>query len=499
MPQPTTATSTLSQKAIRGIGWSTASKFFRQFVQLFFQLLLARWLSPADFGLIGMIMVFTTLAEILRNLGLGPALIQRNSSQAIHYHSAFWATFTAGLLLNLSFQVLAPVIAQLYGIAELENMVRVFSLIFLIGSLNVVQESILQKNMEFKRLFLMDATAVFISGLAAVWMAFHGFGAWTLIYQYLLLTIISTLILWISSSWKPRWRFSWAALRDLQQFGNHYTGHELLNFVSRNADNLLIGKYIGAAALGFYSRAYFLMLQPINITNQVLARVMFPLLSKYQHDREQIKRIYLKSTGMIGYLLFPVIVYVWVMAEPLVYLLLGPQWTAVAAILRVFCLYCLVDSVGITTTWIYKSLGRTRQLFYWSIYSTLILLIAMGIGLQWGVLGVAWSYTLAFLVLLWLPGWWLAFRIIQLRIGDMLLNLIRPFVASLLSGGITLLALQFTAAKWHPLLHVTAGFLLMLLLYCFFSKRINSKQTALVWQLMQPYLRKKIRFERKRA
>lgn len=481
----------LSKKAIAGIGWSSASKFFRQFAQLFFQIILARLLQPADFGILAMVIVITTLAEIIRSMGLGAALIQKQDAGDRHYNAAFWGNVAVGIILNILIQITAPWISAFYGQPELEKILRVYSIVFLIGSLNVVQESLMQKKLEFRRLFMMDAISITISGALALYLAFTGWGVWTLIIQYITITTISTIILWITSSWKPSFSFSSGAFRDIRAYGFNFLGYELMNFFARNIDNLLIGKYIGASALGFYSRAYFLMLQPLNITNQVLARVMFPVLARMQENKDEIKRVYLKSTSLTAFIVFPAIVFVFVCTEPVIELIFGEKWLPAAAILRVFCIYSLVDTIGITTAWLYKSLGRTDIMFRWTVFSTVITAVAIIIGLKWGALGVAISYTVAFLTILWIPGWIIAFRQIDLAVTKMLTNLFPVLLSAVLAALFIILWNHSLPLPSSLPLQVFSQLLVYVVCYLAFSWLFNRSSLLYVTNMFS-VLRKKI-------
>lgn len=474
MELPGIDTKNLQRKAVHGAGWSAAAKFFRQFIQLFFQIILARMLAPSDFGLLSMVIVFSALADILKNLGLGAAIIQRQDITARHLSSVFWVNIFSGLLVFLLFQLLAPFIADFYKVPSLENVTKVYAFIYLIGSANVVQEAILQKKLQFKRLFIAEALAVIAGGVVALILAVYNYGVWTLVWQYLSITIISTIVLWGTSDWRPSFRFDRKSVSDLRKFGANLVAHDLLSFLSRNIDNIFIGKYLGPTALGIYSRAYFLMLQPVNITSQVLARVMFPVLSRLQGNTESIRRAYLKSTKLVAFIVFPGIAYVFVMAKPLIFILLGTQWMGVSFILQVFCIYSLVDTIGVTTGWIYKSLGRTDIMFRWAVYSTIIIVIAVVGGLQWGIEGVAIAYTAGFLVFLWLPGWYFSFRLIELKISAMLNNLLPVVLITVLTGAAMamLYALlgETVAVSLQCLVVFAAGFLIYLLLSFYWNR-----------------------------
>ncbi len=228
------------------------------------------------------------------------------------------------------------------------------------------------------------------------------------------------------------------------------------------------------AALGIYSRAYFLMLQPLSITNQLIARVMFPLLVSLKNDVAAIKRIYLKATRLIAFVVFPFVTFTFVAAKSIILLLLGNKWIEVATLLQVFCIYCLIDTIGITTAWIYKVTGRTGTMFKWGIYNAIVIIAAIIIGLQWGILGVAIAYTLSFLIFLWIPGWYFAYRIIDLTVLTMLKNLSPVFLCCLPMG----IAMFFTSslldekvATWLIcLLTFITGFSVYILLSAFFLK-----------------------------
>lgn len=485
----------LREQTIRSVGWSTAAKFFRQFLQLIFQILLARLLAPSDFGLLGMILVFSSLTDILKNLGLGQAIIQNQKIGPDHLNSVFWVNIFSGLVLLLMFQGLAPLIARFYDQPVLEDITRVYSVIYLIGSFNVVQDSLLQKNLQFKRLFIIESVSVMIGGLTALFLAWKGYGVWTLVWQYLIIAIVNSVILWITSSWRPGFHFQRKALTDLKQFGTNLLGHDLLSFVSRNIDNLLIGKFLGAGALGIYSRAYFLMLQPINLTNQVLARVMFPVLTRLQGQPDEIRKAYLKSTRIVSFFVFPLVVYVFVMAEPLIRILLGEKWEEVAILLKIFSVYCLVDMIGVTTGWIYKSIGRTDVMFRWAMVSTAVIVTAIIIGMRWGVKGVAFSYTVSFLTLLWLPGWYICFRLIGLKVGTMLMNLFPVFISALLSGAFMYGINQFFLVSVHPLVACLLVFLAGMIVYILLARVFNPDQIIFVRDLVNKKLAKKQRAE----
>ncbi len=466
---------TLHKKAIKGIGWSLASKFFRQFIQLFFQITLARLMSPEDFGLFSMIIVFINLAEVLRTMGFASALIQKKEIDDNYLNTVFWLNIVIASIIYLIFLLIAPLIASFYDAPQLTKIVRVYSIIFLIGSINVVQEALLQKKFMFKRLFFMDSVSVFVAGVTAVVFALNNFGVWTLVFQYLILSFVSTCILWATSSWKPKFVFSWSAFNDLRKFSFNMAGTDLFNLVGRNIDNLVIGRFLGASALGIYSRAYFFMLQPLNLTHQVLARVMFPLLSTYQDDHLKMKKVYLLSTKLFAFVIFPAFAFIIIAAEPLILLLLGSKWIGVALLLKIFCVYSMVDTIGLTTIWLYKATGETKTLLRWTIYNTTIIIISVIAGLHWGIYGIAWGYTIGFLLFSWIPGWILAFRVINLSLKEMFNNIGGSFLCSLFVYGILFLSYPSLETRTTDLMLCVVLLAESIIIYYGFSILLNKK------------------------
>jgi O-antigen/teichoic acid export membrane protein len=461
-----------TSRTITSVSWSIAAKFSRQTIQILFQIFLARILGPKEFGLIAMVAAFITLADILRNFGLGQALIFKKDFDTRHLNTVFWFNAASGFTILIILLFAAEPLAAFYGNPDLVPIVRVFGCISFIGALNIVQDALLQKSLQFKRLFFIEIVSVITGGAIALVLATRGFGVWALVVQFATISFVSSIVLWITSPWRPSFQFDKRIFNELKGFGLNLMGNDLLGYVARNVDTLLIGRMLGAAAVGIYSRAFVLMAQPINLCNTVLGRVMFPILAKLQHDINAVRTTYLKATRLTAFVIFPVVSFVFVMAHDIIFLLLGSAWLEVANILRIFCIYCMLDSIGYTTTWIYKALGRTDIMFRWSIYHTSVIVTAIVIGMQWGLEGVALSYVSAYLVFLWLPGWWLAVRLIQLPLIQMLRNLL-PSLVSSIGMAFIIYAIRTEAETWSPLALLAVSCAVALVSYCMLSLLFN--------------------------
>jgi PST family polysaccharide transporter len=233
-----------------------------------------------------------------------------------------------------------------------------------------------------------------IAGASAIVIAYAGYGVYVLVWQILIHTSMRVIVMWIVTAWTPKLIFDSKAIKDLMEFSLNLFGLQIFNYWVRNADNLLIGKFIGSSGLGIYSRAYSLMLMPVVQINQVLGRVIFPAFSKIQKDKRRIKSIYLRAIYSIGIVSFPIILGLVVVSKEFILVLFGPKWEAAIPVLQVLCLVGLFQSIANTTGWIYNSQGKTRLHFKWGIFGGILTFIAFGIGINWGVMGVAVAYLI---------------------------------------------------------------------------------------------------------
>jgi O-antigen/teichoic acid export membrane protein len=337
--------------------------------------------------------------------------------------------------------------------------------------LSIVQRNMLLKNMDFKSIFIVDTSAIVLSGITAISLALFGFGVWCLVLQSVMINLLSTLFLWLFSPWRPSFVFDKKALGDLFHFSANMLGFNISNFFINNTDKILIGRLTGSSQLGVYTRAYQLMLLPINQISGVMTRVMFPALSLIQNDKKKVKEIYLRSTRVIALVTFPLMMGLMVVAKPFTLTLFGEKWLGIVPLLQIFCLAGIGQSIGTTTGWLYTSQGRTDVMFKWSLFAGSIRIISMVIGLHWGITGVAAAYVIGGYTFLTYPGWTIAGRLINLRFSEMVLNLAQPFLCATLMGTIVFLSgiiLPCTLPQWALLTtQIVLGILAYLVLIHF--------------------------------
>jgi O-antigen/teichoic acid export membrane protein len=445
--------SDLERRTVGGVAWSGGSRVLQQVVQFATTVVLARILTPEDFGLVALIIVFTGFATVLLDFGFAAALIQRLHIEDRHLYSAFWVNVATGVALALLLLFLAPAFASFYDEPRLVPLTMVIGANFVLTGLAAVQAALLQRAMNFRRISVIENTATLAAGALAIAAAASGYGVWSLVILTLATTFLRCALLWLLSDWRPRLRLDLDALRDLWGFSVNLAGVLALNYWSRSADNLLIGKFLGPASLGIYGRAYTLMLLPITQVQAVIGRVMFPALSQIQGDPLRVRRIYLRAIAIIGLVSFPVVVALFVTAEPFVLTLFGPKWAEVVPILQILCIPALIQSIGTTAGWIYQSQGRTDWMLRWNLVTGPLTIGAFAIGIQWGVLGVATAYAVRTVLLTYfnyaIPG-----RLIEMKFSHVVRTVRGVLGASLAMGAVMWTVEALIPASWAPGAHL---------------------------------------------
>lgn len=419
----------LKQKTIKGLTWSFASQFGKQASLFIITAILARLLSPDDFGLLGMATVFTGFVQMINEEGISGALIQNQKLGEKHYSSVFWLNIFVGALLMLLMTFLSPLIAAFYRKPELSPILMLISLNFITASFVVVQRALFTKELDFKKLAIAETIAVIASGIVAIVLAYKGYGVYSLVYQILILTLINMLALWMLSNWRPKFTFEIEAIKDIFHFSIHMTGFNILNYIARNIDYLLIGKFLGAEPLGYYTLAYKLMLYPLQSISWTIGRVMFPAFSKIQHDLAKVRENYLKMIKAISLITFPMMFGLFAVAPEFIRVVYGPKWEPVILLIQILCFCGLVQSIGTTVGTIYQSQGRADLQFKLSAIYAAMASSSIAVGLQWGLVGVALSYSIFSII--WTHfSMFIVAKIIRIRYKLFYAQLLTAFVFS---------------------------------------------------------------------
>jgi len=475
----------LKQKAITGIEWNMVAQIGQQIAQFVISIFLARLLMPQDFGLVAMVMVIVNFAQLFAEQGFSSALIQRQKLRSEHIHSIWWLNIIMGVCLSAILFIIAPAVATFYSEEKLSKISQVLALSFFITSFAIVPKAMLRKKLAFKQIALVEIVSIISSGCFAILLAISGFGVWSLVFQSLCHNLISTGLVWYVAHWHVRLIFKIKPIKELMNFSVNLLGFNTINFWARNADNLLIGRFMGSTSLGIYNRAYKLMLLPITQISNVLTRVMFPVLSTIQNDPHRVKKIYLNAMGVISLVASPIMLGMLVTAKPFILTIYGVKWIEVVPTLQILCGVGLLQSLMNPTGWIYMSQGRTDWLFRIGLVACTVFIVSIGVGVWIGtVKAVAISYAVAN-ILHFYPSIMIPGKLINMKFIEVIKNVSGPLISGVMMAVVLWLLKSQFDSNWPTGIALIIQAFLGAVLYCTFLHLFNVKVYHQVRELVK--------------
>jgi O-antigen/teichoic acid export membrane protein len=382
-----------------------------------------------------MALVVTNFLDIFRDLGTRSALIQRRHLTADFVSSIFYVNLLVGVALTAGVVLAAPVIAGLYGDAQVVPVLQGMALAIVIASVGLVQQGLLYRLMAFRKLAVVGLANALVNGVTAIWLAVAGWGVWALVAGIVLGTVGQSVAAWVLSPWRPRWHFRWGDVREVAGFSLNLSASQICAFAVTNADKFLIGRSLGPGPLGYYALAQRILMYPIRSITQMLQNVLFPAMAPLQEDNAAVARAYLRSCAAIAMITLPAMIGCAVLAQPLVLAVLGPQWAEAIPIVMILAPVGALQSLNYTVSTIYMVKGRTDRLLLWTIVASVVTVAALIIGLPWGLLGVTVAFAVAIVILTY-PAFALAFRLIDLRVGALVVTLLPYLIGSLLMAAL---------------------------------------------------------------
>ena len=362
----------LQGRVARGLTWTLIDTWGSQLLGLFVFVVLANRLLPDDFGLVALAAVFVAFAQLLVDQGLGDALIQRQVVTRSQIDTAFWVAVVTGVLLTVVGFVLAGPIANFLREPRLEQILQALSLTFILAAFTSIQVALLRREMRFKSLALRKLAAVAAGGIVGIAMAFSGYGAWALVGQQLASAAISVAMLWTVSPWRPGVHVSRADFRSLFSFGVHVVGGDILSFLSRNVDNLLIGAYLGLTPLGFYAVGYRILDTSQQLLVNFARRLAFPIFARLQNDPNRLRRAYARFTGAISVVILPGYIGLALVAQEAIEVLFGTRWAASGPVAAVLFLIGPVLTVQLVAGSLMNGVGHPEITFRIRLVTTVV-------------------------------------------------------------------------------------------------------------------------------
>jgi PST family polysaccharide transporter len=379
---------------IKGVSWSAVQRLGSQAVQFGVFLLLARLLDPQAFGLLSLALVYVMLVQIFVEQGFGDAIIQRKELDGTYLSTAFWANLLSGILFCGIGWLSAGLVARIFGQPALAPILQWLSLLFPINALTVVPQCLLRRGLEFKSLALRSIVQFTAGGGVAVFMAFRGYGIWSLVGQQLVTALIGLVMLWGATPWRPSFHASKACFKELLWFGSNICGVNLLNLINRQADNLIIGYFLGPVALGYYAIAYQILVNVSNLLVGTINNLALPLLARLQHDREQFVNAIYRMTSLTCAVSAPLFFGISVLAPETVQLCFGSKWDASVPSMQVLFLIGLLYAGFYFHGPILTAIGKPQWNLLLNAIQAVTNCVAFAIGVHWGILGVAAAYVL---------------------------------------------------------------------------------------------------------
>jgi O-antigen/teichoic acid export membrane protein len=415
---------TLRSSVLVGIRWKVASQVVTQGTRVATAILLVRLMSPHQYGLASMVVIFGALVGVFSDSSLGAMLVQRKDLTQRDCSTAFWTALAIGAAATLVCATVgAKAAAAFYREPDVEPLLQALGFVFLLGAIGTTQLSLLGRAMRFRAIEVRVMTATIVGSAVGVTAAALGAGAWSIIVQQLTITGISTIAVWVASRWRPSFTFSRASLGRFTSFSGSMLGSQLLLYFNKNADNFLIGRFLGPSPLGFYAAAYNVVLLPMNSIVVPAQDVLFPALSRMQDQADRVAYFWRRATRAIAAVSAPLLLGLAVVAFDFVDVVFGDSWEDAARVIQILAVAGLVQSVGALSPRVLPALGRASTLLRFMAFAVVVNVTAFAVGLHWGIVGVATGYLLVTATIVQPLLAWTTARAVGLPLGDFLLNL----------------------------------------------------------------------------
>ncbi len=434
--RPETPEGGMRGSAVRGGVAIVAARLGIQFIRLALTAVLARILSPEDYGLVSVVLAVSGLGMILQDLGLSASTIQREKISAQQISVLFWLNATLGLLIASIGVFCSPLIAGFFARPEIESIAMALFAGMLIPSLSVQHRALLQRQMRFTEQSIISVSAIVLAGASAIGVALNDGGPWALVALIIVNDLVTMVLSWRASGFVPgpyRWDpESYSMVR----FGGGFLMFRLMGYLAQNLHVVLLGRMTGVAAAGLFTRAQSTANLLLGYTNEPAGKIAMAALPKHNNAPEAFAHFYSRCLAVMMFTGAPIACFTWMFAGDLIRILMGPQWDTAAALLSVLAIGMAVQPALNSTGWIYLARAEIRNMVLWGLIGWGVMIGAALFGLLWGIYGVAWAWTLSLYALL-IPCLLAAFRGTQITLMASMLIVIKPLIAAVLALALT--------------------------------------------------------------
>ena len=424
----------LKQKAASGMVWTALQKYSTMFIHFISGIILARLLTPYDYGCIGMLSIFMVLAEAFIDGGFGSALIQKKRPTQQDYSTIFFWNLGMAVVMYAILFFSAPAISRFYNIPLLCDVLRVQGVILFIYAFNIIQKNQLRKKLNFKLLSIVSIGTSLIALGITIYMAYKGYGVWALVVQHIITSAIPALVFWFYVKWRPIWTFSWSSFKELFSFGFYMFLTHIFNSFGQQIQGLLIGKFYNASTMGYYSKAHGLERLASTSISSVMTQVTYPLYAEAQDNKKQLANIIRRISMTLSYITFPLMFILLLCAKPIFVLLYSDRWLQSVPYFQVLCIAGLAYCLQAVNNQSVAAVGESRAMFIWTVIKR-----AVGIGFM--IVGLVWFDMKGLLVGVVLNSWFsylvnisLVSKFIGYKWTDQLLSILPVTIASVVSA-----------------------------------------------------------------
>lgn len=425
---------------------------------------LARLLSPADFGLVAMVTAITGFIMMFRDFGLSSAVIQKDVITHQQVSTLFWINVLVGIVLSIIIMILAPIVASFYKDERLVWITLIISSNAILAGFSSQHRALLNRQMKFNALAMLRIVPFAASSAVSIVLGLMGFNYWAIVIGGIANNLVTLIIVWYKCDWrpsKPQWRDD---VKDMIKFGVGVSGFNLVNYFSRNLDNILIGRFIGATALGLYSKAYQLLMLPITQIRDPLNSVGIPALSALQKEKREYRNYYNKYLFFLAFISMPVVIFLGIFSDGIITIVLGKQWLEASRVFQILALSAFIQPVAGTRGMVLISMGHSTKYFYWGVFNSIFVIIGFIVGIQFGLHGLAYAYAIVNYALL-IPSLSYSFKGTPLSLLDFFKGVFAPAIASLISGAIVYYLDSLELLHVHELVIIILFGLLFVIIY----------------------------------
>jgi O-antigen/teichoic acid export membrane protein len=410
--------SELGARSARSGAITIAAQLTRFCVVIGSTMILARLLTPQDYGLVGMVTVLTGFIALFKDVGLSSATVQRPTITHGQVSTLFWLNVMLGIVTMLAAIGAAPSLARFYHEPRVTAITAGLALTFLLNGFAVQHQALLQRQMHFGALAAIEIASTAASAAVAISLAIRGMGYWSLVLAQIATALVGVAGVWIACRWRPAATLDVSKARELVGLGTNLTAFHIVNYFARHLDNALIGRFWGSVQLGLYDKAYQMLLLPLGLINAPVTAVAMPALSRLVGEPEAYRRAYCRILEKVVLLTAPGVILMVLTADWIVSIVLGAQWRGVTPIFVLLGMSAPAIVVCDTTGWLFVSQGRTRDMFRWGLIGSTLIVAGIVVGLPWGAVGVAGTYAATMLFVITPLLFWFVTRTGPIRQSD---------------------------------------------------------------------------------